>query len=163
MKGFTLLELLIYIAVFSILALACSYLLWQITKNSNQNYVLIELQDNSRFCLKKISHTIRQAQAINQPLIGQSSNLLSLQMADPSLNPTVFQIQNNQLTITQGSQGTYILSTDQIIVDSLLFTNLSYENTPGSIKTDLSLQASDFSQIFSNPLVITVSNSNSLR
>lgn len=163
MKGFTLLELLIYIAIFSVLALASSSLLWQITKNNNQNYILVELEDNARFCLKKISQTIRQAQAINEPLIGQNSNLLSLQMANPNSNPVVFQVQNNQLTMTLGSQGPYVLTTDQIVISSLLFTNLSYENTPGLIKTNLSLEANDFKQEFSNPPVVSVTTSNSLR
>lgn len=163
MKGFTLIELLIYMAIFSILAVASSYLLWQISKNNNQNYVLAELQHNSRFCLKKISQIIRQAQAVNQPLIGQTSNLLSLQMANPNLSPIVFQVQNDQLIMTMGNQAPFALTTGQIKVNNLLFTNLSYNNTPGIIKTDLSLEANDFSQEFSNPPVISLTTSNSLR
>lgn len=147
MKGFTLIELLIYLAIFSLLTLVSADFFWQAFKSSQQNFLFTELQDNGNFSLKKISQTIRQAESINQPAtIGQTSDFLSLVMANPALNPTVFQIQNNQLMITLGTQGPYALTTEQVRIVSLNFTNLSYQGTAGLIKTTMELKPSSSEQ-----------------
>jgi len=61
-------------------------------------------------------------------------------MADLSSNPTIFDLVDGKLQITQGTEGPYELTTDQVIVSNLLFTNLSYPNTPGTVRIEMTIE-----------------------
>jgi len=136
-RGFTLIELLIYITILSlILVSVIGFFLNMISSNIKENSYQ-EVQQNGRFAMTKISQEIKKAIGINIPAPGSSSSSLSLVMANPSLNPTIFDISGSKLRITQGSSAPVELTTDQVIVNNLQFTNLSYTGTPGTIRIEM--------------------------
>lgn len=137
--GFTLVEFIIYIAILATILILISGFLWTIVLGNIKETSYREVQQNGRFALTKISQGIKKATGIISPTAGNSDISLYLQMADPSLNPTIFEVDNGKLITTQGTSGSYELTTDQVIVSSLQFTNLSYENTPGTIKIEMQI------------------------
>jgi len=139
-KGFTLIEFLIYIAIVSSILVLMSGFLWNIVFGDIKENAYQEVQQNGRFALTKISQEIKKATGINNPPAGSSANSLSLVMADPPLNPTVFDVADGKLRITQGTAGPYELTSDAVIVSNLQFTNLSYLNTPGTIRIEISIE-----------------------
>ncbi len=139
-KGFTLVEFLLYLSIFAtILSLAGGFL-WNIIFGNIKSGSYQEVQQNGRFALLKISQEIKRATGINSPSIGSSSNTLSLEMASPSLNPTTFDVADGKLRITQGISGPYELTSDSVTVTNLQFTNLSYQNTPGTIRIEINVE-----------------------
>jgi len=140
MNGFTLIEFLLYIGILvTILALTGGFL-WNIIFGSIKEASYQEVQENGRFILAKITQEVKKATGINSPLAGATSTTLSLAMAATSTDPTVFDLVNGQLKITRGASGPYELTSDQITVSNLRFTNLSYPDTPGTIRIEITLE-----------------------
>ena len=136
-RGFTLIELIIYIAIVAVVLLVAFNFVWEIIYGNVKSQAIREVQQNARFCIEKITKTIEEALVINSPTPGDSANLLSLEMPYSSLNPTIFHVFDNKLRITQGVRGTYELTNDRVIVRSLQFTNLSYLDTPGTARVEM--------------------------
>jgi prepilin-type N-terminal cleavage/methylation domain-containing protein len=141
-KGFTLIEFLIYISIFaSVLVLIFGFFLDEIFSNIGGN-IAQEIQENGNFSIFKISREIKRAKSINFPPQGSSGNYLSLEMADSSLNPTVFDLSDGKLRITQGSNS-YFLTSDSVRVTRLSFSNLSFSQTPGIVKVEIEISSSN--------------------
>lgn len=140
MKGFTLIELIIYIGIVAGILLVASNFGLEIIYGNIKSQSIREVQQNSRFAMEKIVESILSAASINSPLGGNSSNSLFLEMQDLNLNPTIFEVSEGRLIITQRGNGPYGLTNDRVRVSSLQFTNLSYENTPGTIKVQMTIE-----------------------
>ncbi|KPJ57113.1 hypothetical protein AMJ49_02320 [Parcubacteria bacterium DG_74_2] len=141
--GFTLIEFFIYIAILiSILALTTGFL-WNVVLGNIKENSYQEVQQNGRFSLTKITQEIKKAEGIINPPLGFSTDSLSLEMADSNLNPTIFYLAEGKLTITQGSNPPYPLTSDRVVIKNLKFTNLSYENTPGTIRIEMTIEHSN--------------------
>lgn len=138
--GFTLIELLIYIAIVGLILVLMVGFFWDIILVNIKEDSYQEVQQNGRFALDRIEKEIKKASGINSPVMGNSAYSLSLVMANPSLNPTIFDLNNGQLRITQGNSSPVELTTDQVIVTNLQFTNLSYQNTPGTIRIEMTIE-----------------------
>jgi prepilin-type N-terminal cleavage/methylation domain-containing protein len=138
-RGFTLIEFLIYSAILGMVLVLSVGFLWDMVFGQIKEASYEEVQENSRFALMKISQEIKRAKAVNNPAPGFSSNTLSLSMNNPSFNPTIFDVVDGKLRITIGSSGPYELTSNQVIVNSLRFTNLSYPNTPGIIRIEMTV------------------------
>ena len=139
-KGFTLVEILIYIAILGlVLASITGFFLNTISANLKENSYQ-EVQQNGRFVMTKITQETKKAIGINSPVPGSYGNSLSLVMSDSNLNPTVFDLNNGKLRIAQGSSAPVDLTTDQVLVTNLQFTNLSYAGTPGTIRTEMTIE-----------------------
>ena len=138
-KALTLIELIIYLGIVAGLLIVASAFTWSIIKGSVKAACRREIQQNGRLVMEKISREIKAASGINSPAVGESSDLLSLTMSDIDLNPTVFELSDNKVILIQGGDGPYLLTTDQVLVSHLEFTNLSYGDTPGTIRVELTL------------------------
>jgi Tfp pilus assembly protein PilW len=139
-KSFTLIELLIYIAIISLVLVSITGFFWNIVLGNIKENAYQEVQQNSRFALTKITQQIKKAIGINNPLPGTSASSLSLIMQDSNLNPTIFDVSEGKLRIIQGASAPIELTTDQIRVSNLQFTNLSYLNTPGTLRVEMTLE-----------------------
>jgi prepilin-type N-terminal cleavage/methylation domain-containing protein len=139
-RGFTLIEFLIYIAIVSLFLVLVSGFFWNIVFGNIKESSYQEVQQNGRFALTKIIQETKKSTGINSPLPGFSSDTLSLTIAAANLNPTVFKLTNGKLTITKGNGGTYELTSDQVKVSNLQFTNLSYPNTPGTVRIEMTIE-----------------------
>jgi competence protein ComGC len=142
-NAFTLIEFLIYIAIISSVLVLTSGFLWNIVFGNIKETAYQEVQQNGRFALTKIIQETKKATSINSPPPGDSANSLSLEMADPDLNPTIFDLTDGKLRITQGTSDPIDLTTDRVIVSNLLFINLSYEGTPGTIRIEMEISHSN--------------------
>ena len=75
--GFTLLELLIYMAILAGFLSVIMNIFFMITSTSAKEEARAEVQQNLRFALAQITSEVRAAQAINAPASGES-NILEL-------------------------------------------------------------------------------------
>lgn len=138
-QGFTLIELLIYMAILGSVLVLMTGFFWNIALGYTKENSYQELQQNGRFALTKMSQEIKMAKRIISPAPGLSATSLSLEMANASLNPTIFGLNEGKLRIIQGTNPPYELTTDRAIVSNLKFTNLSYDNTPGTVRIEIEL------------------------
>jgi hypothetical protein len=141
MKGFTLIEFLLYLGIFVIILVLTSGFLWNIIFGNIKVSAYQEVQQNGSFALMKITQEVKRALTINNPLPGATSTSLSLVMASSTLDPTIFDTAGGKLRISSGSPVDYqYLTSHQVVVTDLQFTNLSYQDKPGTVRIEMTLE-----------------------
>src|SRR3989344_1949018 len=130
-SGFTLVEMILYIAIVAIFMTGLVYFTLDIVYGREKSYVHQEVNQNTRFAAKRIAYEIKNAKSIISPLSGSSSSI-SLEYADANRNPTVINISGDgRITIGYGSSGNCptsspcFLTGNKVNVTAINFTNLS--------------------------------------
>ena len=148
-SGLSLIELLIYVGVFSVVAGLLSSMLIIVTRVQNQQTAAAEVGSQLNFVLQVIQRIIRQSSVIivnndgnpnnDAPPLGSSYPNLVLRMSDPTTDPTKIYLLNNKIYLQTGNDAPTPLTTDRILADSLQFTK--YANYPGhdTVSIDITL------------------------
>jgi len=137
-KSFTLVEVLLYISIVTIIMSAFVLFAWNAIILSAKNNSQQELFAQGRIVSERILYEIRDANDLNAgtsnfdvDLVANSSNQLSL-VADSPNNPTIFNVSSGILMIKQGAAAAVPLHSNTIKVTSLIFTN--YSSADGKTK-----------------------------
>lgn len=138
-SGFTLIEFLIYIAILAVVVTLIIGFFLDIILGNIKETSYQEVQQNARFILTKISQEVKKATGINSPNPGESASALSLAMASPSSDPTLIDVIEGKLRLTKGISAPQELTTDLVEISNLRFTNLSYPDTPGTIRIEMTI------------------------
>ena len=139
-KGISLIELLIYLAIFAGIMFVLIQIFIAFTGTRGQTESRVEVQQSQRFAVETMVQAIHRAIGVNDP-VGAS---LSLAMANSTLNPTVFDVSAGILRITEGAGSPANLTSDLTNVSSLTFTKITNATTTGvattSVKIDFTLE-----------------------
>lgn len=139
-SGFSLVELIIYIGIFSVI-LIVAYQLFNVTiRIRNQTEARYEVQQNIRFAVEKISEQIRKASAILAPVTGTPSNILTLTVG---ANQVDFQIVSGILQMREGVASQWQdLTTGSVITSApsgdYLFTKI--DNSPAKSSVQIKMK-----------------------
>ncbi|KKR10536.1 MAG: hypothetical protein UT39_C0018G0009 [Candidatus Woesebacteria bacterium GW2011_GWA1_39_21] len=145
-RGFTLIEMILYIAIVSIFLTGLVYFTWDLIYGRLKSYIQQEVNQNIRFASARIIYEIRNAKSVNSPTSG-SSETLSLTMSDVNRNPTIIDVANGRLRIGYGSSGTCptsnpcYLTSNKVSLSELSFSNLTKD---GSKNIKFTLTVSSF-------------------
>lgn len=138
-SGVGLVELIIYISITTVLLLSISSFHSVVLKSRIRNRVVLEVDQQGTHLMNIITQTVRNAESINSPSAGSSVAVLSLDIAEASQDPTVFDSSDNAARIKEGSGDFIPLTNSHIVVSDLNFTNLSRTGTPGIIKIEFTV------------------------
>jgi len=138
--GFTIVELLVYVSLLSLIMLVVLSFGQDIIFGKVKNDAILEVNQNTQFVLGKISKIIKEAEAINSPRISKSANFLSLALNDPLRNPTIFYLEGDKVKMQEGINAPMELTSNFVRVTNLNFSNISYIDTHGTVKIDLSIE-----------------------
>ena len=138
-KGFTLIELIIYISLSSMMLLSITLFAKMILQVRTKNQVMMEVEQQGIQITQILTHAIRNAENIIQPTPPNINSNLILDMLNVSEDPTVFSLDNNVINIQEGVSGQINLSNSRIEVQDLTFQNFSRANTPGIISFSFTL------------------------
>ena len=144
-KGFTLLEVLIYIGVLGIIVVAVSsYFLWSI-QASTKVKVIGETLDNARRTMEIMVYEIREAESIytETSIFDFHPGQLSLETKKylPEGENTTyidFYLSEGKLCLKKESQSPICFTSERVEVTSLVFSQIGNSNLP-SIQIDLSV------------------------
>ncbi|PCI19707.1 hypothetical protein COB64_03275 [Candidatus Wolfebacteria bacterium] len=139
-KGFTLLEFLIYIGLVSIILIVFGAIALNVFSSEAKLSAIEEVSQNARFTMEKIATSVRNAEVINNPDQDMSASSLSLQMADTVQNPTIFNLLDGVVTITEGIGSPVNVTSSEVNVSELIFSNLSYSATPGTVRIQMTVK-----------------------
>ncbi|MBI2984810.1 MAG: prepilin-type N-terminal cleavage/methylation domain-containing protein [Candidatus Kerfeldbacteria bacterium] len=120
--GFSLLELLIYVAVLSLVTVALSGIFATINQARARAEARAEVDSILRFAMERIETDLRQASAVSDPpSAGAQSSILSMTLAGPTVTYEVVdgQLRRNAEPITPPT----------ITVTNVTFTRLENKNT----------------------------------
>lgn len=150
-EGFTLIEILIYIGLITVITgsfIASSY---QIIDSKGRVQGQLELTENKKFLVEKLKWVLASNQAINSPTSGNSGASLSVNKLNYGSNPLVVDLSANQIRLTLGAGQPVPITNSQVSISSLTFTNqnlsgrsviriqATMQNTVGSISVDTTI------------------------
>lgn len=140
-KGISLIELLIYIAILgSILVLILSLASVSLRFKGKTSDTL-ELSQNLRFTLERITLAIREATGVNSPTPGLVADSLSLKMLDPNSDPRLISNNLGVLTLKEGAATPLSLTSSQVEVVSFQVQNIQNPNAKEAITVTLELKS----------------------
>ena len=138
-KGFTLVEILLYFAIISVILFAIMSFSLQILDLAQKSTNLKEIQTNMDYIGNKITYTIKSAESVDavNSTFDNDTGKLSLITTDPSDSPTSFYVQNEEIFIKQGSASAVKVSSDLISCPQLRFSRITSTNIPDQILIDI--------------------------
>lgn len=117
-----MIETLVYIAILGMVVSSIVAYTLTLSGSRNKNYVVQNVQANSRAMLSVISEKIRASSVVVTPAAGATSNQLVLDMPGASPN-IIFSVSNGQLIMTEVGSPDVALTDSRVAVTGLVFTN----------------------------------------
>lgn len=141
-KGFSLIEILIYIVIVGVIAIVFVTFVIDITVSAQKSRVNQEVQQQLRFSMQRIIQEIQAADDINT---GASTfdlhpGVLSLATDDVSTNPTLFSLNNGQLEITEGVAAAQALTSSKYVVTNFVVEDLSVAGRTKVIRVSITME-----------------------
>lgn len=141
--GFTLIEVLLYLAVSSFILFSVSSFVVASMRARAESQVIAEVEQQGERLMQVMAASVRSSRGINSPVVGASGASLSVFTTVPATNPTVFGLSSGNITITEGAGGAVALDNTLVTVSGLTFTNVSRPSTPGTIRIQFTLTYSN--------------------
>lgn len=142
-KGMTLIETLVYTAIFTMFVLTLASFANTTNSTRLRNQTTQEVNHQGSLVVRTITQSIRNAVAINNPVISNSGTILSLQTSSSSTNPTVFYVATSTLYMVEASSTPVALTNNRVAIQDLVFSNLSRTSTPGTVRVRFDLKNAD--------------------
>ncbi len=98
-NGFTFIELILYVAIISIVLMSLIPFAWNVIGGSFKSSAQQEVFSQARYVAERIKKEIRDANGVTTC----NATTITLPNATASKNPTTFTFSSNQITITQGT------------------------------------------------------------
>lgn len=124
-KGFTLIEIVLYVGICSFILLSFSIFLSFLLTARVRSQSITEVNQQGFQVLHRITQAARNGRNIQNPDIGAQGSILTLITSDPLLNPTVFSVSSSTFFIQEGSNTPVALTNSRIRISGLTFQNIS--------------------------------------
>jgi len=152
-KGFTLIELILYIGILTIILASLIPFAWNIIISSEKSNVIQEVSSNARLAGELIKQEIRSSIDINSAssnfgvnLASNPSYKLSLVKNSPD-NPTIIRVNGGKIYIKKGLSDEVAITSKDVLVTDLVFTNYSsVDSKTKNIGFNISLKSNYSSQ-----------------
>lgn len=153
-KGFTLVEMLLYVSISSIFLLSLTVYFSTLFEANVKNQTINEVNQQGIQITEFITQIIRNAKAVTSPTPSASSSQITLTVSNASSSPTIFDIATGTLRMKEGIGQYLSLSNTKVTVSSLSFLNTSASSTDGG-SIEVSFVLSYVSTSTQNPYVYT--------
>lgn len=137
-KGFTLIEILIYLGLFSFVVGGLLVFTYRVIEGSGDLQSKVALSEEAIFILRKLDWALSGATVISVP------SATSLQITKPSLpggeRPLLFALSGENFTLQRGTGAALPLNSESIRVTALNFTyEAASGGVPASLRTEFTL------------------------
>lgn len=143
--GFTLLELLIYLALLSVALTVVITLVTSLIQSEARGSVRHAVDASASGVLTQMTEAARAATGINtaNSLFAIPLGRLSLAMRDASRSPAVFSVNNGRLEVTEGSGSPVALTSDAVQVVGFQLTRLNPAGAKEGVRIELTVNFRD--------------------
>lgn len=137
-RGFTLIETLVYIAVFAIVATFLVMIFDVVGRIQNKQGSANEVNQQISFVGNTVSRLVKESSLVENAA-GESSSSLILRMPQTALDPTRIFLENEAIYLKQGAESAVSLTDENVSVQD--FSVVKYENPggPSVVQVDLTL------------------------
>ncbi len=144
--GFTLVELLLYVAIFSIVISSVMFIAFSSVAQRAHNQVVAEVDYQGEVAMNQITQQIRNATSVTTPTPANTATSISLNTPTVSLNPTIYDLFNdgsrNRLRVREGSSGSSnYLTNNKVTLSNLTFSNVAVTGGRDSIKVQFTISS----------------------
>lgn len=151
-SGMMLVEIVVSLGILLLIVAALSGFVVSLQQARQQLLSAQEVDDNLRMTLDLLSSRIRGATGVNTgaSTFGTDPGVLSLEMSNPALNPTVFRLDqdNGILQMQEGAGNPVSVTTNEVRVSNLVFSRRSpsgeSENIGIALTIDYSSQSDSY-------------------
>jgi len=143
MRGFSLIEMLIYIGLFALIMTAALEASFAVSESSARDATRAELQEEGEFLIGKIDWIIGQSREVAAPAAGVSSQNLSVTNDDGSAVSVSLSAGDGLVSVARGPQDPVQLNDDGIRITQVSFEHIAGvpDGLPEHIDTSLTLIA----------------------
>ena len=138
-KGFTFIELILYVSISAVMLLAILAFLSSLLQSRIKNQTIAEVEQQGLQAMHMITQAVRNASAIGTPAQGASAAVLSVGTIAAGNDPTVFDLAGGVIRMKEGAGDAVPLTNSRIIGSALAFQNLSRASTPGTVRIQFTL------------------------
>lgn len=139
-RGFTLVELLIYMGILAILIYVLTDILYSFVSTQLSSESNAEVTQDGRFIYSRLIYDINRAQSVSSPsALGQSSNNLSLVINGTNYSYSVG-TPSGDLEITDNT-GTYTLNSPDTEITNLQITRIGNVNGKHTFQIDFTVRS----------------------
>lgn len=132
MKGFTLIETIIYIAILAMTVTAFVTFGLSVAKAGSKNQVVAEVTGNGLSAMEIISQKIKSADSVVSPTKGNSGSSIILDMPNTADNITI-DVSGGRLRYSSGLSPAMYLTSAAVTVSNLNVTNFARGNRPDNL------------------------------
>lgn len=137
--GLTLVELLLYVSLSSIILLTTIFFLGSLLDARIKNQTITEVEQQGMQIVHIMTQALRNAENVGSPAQGASAAALTLDVIPVLADPTIFDVQSGVIRIQEGTAAPIPLTNGRITASALTFQNLSRTGTPGTIRIQFTL------------------------
>jgi prepilin-type N-terminal cleavage/methylation domain-containing protein len=134
-RGFTLVELLVYIGISAIILIALANFFGLLFFAQANDRINADVQEEGSAAMEMMTQTIRNASAITSPATGTTATSLSL----AGTTSTIFNVSSGILEVTEASGAPVPLTSARLFMSGVSFSNLSATGTPGVVRIQFTL------------------------
>lgn len=122
-KGFTLIEIIIYVGLAAIVLNVSVYFIWQMMESKVKTVAYGEIESNLNFVLEKISFEAQKAKSLEVPT-NPGEEVKDLLLVDPDGQKVHFYLDNGTMMVERENSKLPLTSV-RVNVNELIFQNLS--------------------------------------
>ncbi len=142
-KGFTLIEILIYLALVSLIATISIASVYPLIDNYYRSQARLDIESETNFLMRKINWALMGAYSINQPASGGTSTIFSVNKEGFSQNPIAFDVSGENLRISLAGAEPIVLNNVNVKIEKAEFENIFQSGLPSSVGIELSVKHSN--------------------
>jgi len=143
-KGFTIIEMLVYVAVLSIMIVSVvSFFIWTVNANAKAKAIR-EVTNNSRIAMDSMIYEIKEAGSIYNPTTAYFSNPRQLSLQTTKYIPlgeassyVDFYLCGTRLCMKKESQPAVAMTSERVKVTNLVFSEI--QTSPGAVSIQINL------------------------
>lgn len=144
-RGTTLMEVLIYISIVGIVLTTISSFTINLITIRQKTQASSEVLTNARLIQQRLQDAVRHAEEITtaSSTFGSDPGVLQLDMVDAGVDPTIFSLtaDDGQFQANEGGAGNITITSDDVEVTNLVFTNLTTASDVGIIQVQFTVRA----------------------
>ena len=142
-KGFTLIESLIALSLAAVIFVGMMHFTLNLIQTKTKIRVISEVATNGRLVQDVLTDAARHATGIVTALssFGENPGRLVFTMENQEEGPTIFSVNEGIFFVQRGITTSSAISTEEVIMTQLIFTNLTSADDIGIIQVQFTLRA----------------------
>jgi len=143
-QGFTLIEILVYLALFTILVGGAVLAAYNVIESNGRNQTLAILQQESNFLTGKVNWALTGISGVNSPLNNSTGSRLSVTKTDVTIGAVDIDLSTSPVTdmeLSRGAAPAQPLNSSNVAVSNLLFDHQTEVSGAEWVKATFTLSA----------------------